>query len=738
MQGTWGSKDSTMGIQGWFSSGYLIDGNYIVGFGYSISMDANYSQDIWAGTSKKIINNTIDSYIGAGNQVTIDNNTIDSTLTPAGRGHVSGAPQAIEAGANCSITNNHITRTVGGIGFGGINQTISNNHFRFVGEASYGYGVIQYTRYNPYYYSDSIGVNLIIGNTFDSCRAITDIDIGSGWEWAGYKLDSVYAPRNQIIISHNISNYAYGRFLGTTNSSNLDVNHNVIRNAGRAFNDATLWSSAICELGNCNNRYTENTIINTLSGGYGVYNGIMLAGKSTAGHNTFYGLRGLPYCGYYYKTIYSTSYSPVAIDGKQTIDNRTEEITYSAFPDYGNYEVGDFIKRSMDDTITAYLPGWNCVQAGTAGFWWDSAGTGSPKANTTSSSKTITINGYLSTHPPIIGTHILIAGVTGIKQILSWDGRTRSAVLDSTCDATVTNAAITYSPPEIVDCAYVGGSIKDLVAGTKPDVIVNGDMEIDDPWTEVDYAVATNERSSVDKYSGTYSKHVVFNNPVGQQSGVQPPGISLTAGNVYTIKYDIRVKQGLIKLNTVGTSQVLEGPDDAWHHREWSIVPPITGNFTFYNALWGTTAEFYLDNVSCQETGFLKTVNGKVGIGKTPTEMLDVNGNIQSDSMRANYGIKIGTDGNYIIQAQVSADTLKFTVGVITYNAVITQVSPIAVAKGGTGAATLTGILKGNGTSAFTAITGGESRTITFKDQAGHEHSFVYTDGVLTGYTYTP
>lgn len=60
-------------------------------------------------------------------------------------------------------------------------------------------------------------------------------------------------------------------------------------------------------------------------------------------------------------------------------------------------------------------------------------------------------------------------------------------------------------------------------------------------------------------------------------------------------------------------------------------------------------------------------------------------------------------------------------------------VGPLSVAKGGSGAATLTGIVRGNGTSAFDTVTGLSVTKTVRAAGGGSDCSLIFTNGVLTG-----
>jgi len=95
---------------------------------------------------------------------------------------------------------------------------------------------------------------------------------------------------------------------------------------------------------------------------------------------------------------------------------------------------GDIV---FDDTPTASSSiGTACVQSGTYGTIVATT------ADTTASSATITVSTELGLVPNV---YITIAGVTGVKKVVSVTGTT--VVVDTVCDATVSTAAVAYSAP---------------------------------------------------------------------------------------------------------------------------------------------------------------------------------------------------------------------------------------------------------------------------------------------------
>jgi len=109
------------------------------------------------------------------------------------------------------------------------------------------------------------------------------------------------------------------------------------------------------------------------------------------------------------------------------------------------------------------------------------------------------------------------------------------------------------------------------------------------------------------------------------------------------------------------------------------------------------------------------------------------------------YSVKIGTDAVSYTQFSgagsvpyastsvagiASFDTNSFTVDAV--GAVVVKSAGISVGQGGTGASTLTGILKGNGTSAFTAATGTDVTTLIGSNAVTNANNVAVTNDVAT------
>ncbi len=114
------------------------------------------------------------------------------------------------------------------------------------------------------------------------------------------------------------------------------------------------------------------------------------------------------------------------------------------------YEVGDIVWNTDDPDTNV---GWMCTEAGTSDTL---AGV---TATTSSGNATITVDVATGLYKD---ARITIPGVTGVKKVLSVTGLT--VVLDSTCDATVTDA-VSYSGPVLTELNTAISTPTTLAAG---------------------------------------------------------------------------------------------------------------------------------------------------------------------------------------------------------------------------------------------------------------------------------
>lgn len=132
--------------------------------------------------------------------------------------------------------------------------------------------------------------------------------------------------------------------------------------------------------------------------------------------------------------------------------------------------------------------------------------------------------------------------------------------------------------------------------------VVNGGMELDSDWTAIPGAEpSTNQRSTGQVYSGTYSRHVVAN--AGQ--GIESAPWNLTAGRRYTLTARVYAVSGTVKMrvtNTDAFDRTTSGTG-SWELLTAVYVPgssKLSQRLQFLAE--GGAATFYVDNVSIQET----------------------------------------------------------------------------------------------------------------------------------------
>lgn len=142
-----------------------------------------------------------------------------------------------------------------------------------------------------------------------------------------------------------------------------------------------------------------------------------------------------------------------------------------------------------------------------------------------------------------------------------------------------------------------------LLIGNGVELVTNGDMELDSSWPN--YASPeVNERSTVQKHGGTYSRHI--NDSTPDLAGIYQVTPSLTAGQKYKFSFWYYIVLGTIYGRIYDGAGLLGGTLfdtlGAWKHVEYVIVPTVTGPCTMYfqNASGAVAAEFYIDDVSIQ------------------------------------------------------------------------------------------------------------------------------------------
>jgi hypothetical protein len=142
------------------------------------------------------------------------------------------------------------------------------------------------------------------------------------------------------------------------------------------------------------------------------------------------------------------------------------------------------------------------------------------------------------------------------------------------------------------------------------------------------------------------------------------------------------------------------------------------------------------DSSNPDSTPFVVNTSGNVGIGITsPTVALDVLGTIEAQVALTQDAVALAgrAGGTGSFAATITPTTLSASRTVTLPDADINFATGLPVANGGTGATTLTGVVKGNGTSAFTAsnVNLASEVTGTLPVANGGTGQTSYTDGQL-------
>jgi parallel beta-helix repeat protein len=160
-----------------------------------------------------------------------------------------------------------------------------------------------------------------------------------------------------------------------------------------------------------------------------------------------------------------------------------------------------------------------------------------------------------------------------------------------------------------------GGSYFVLPDWTSPDVVVrtmvlNGTMELNSNWNTS--GATTNERSTTQKHSGTYSRKVVTN---GANTGIYSDEFHLTSGYAYRATawvYGNGVGVGYVKIYVPGGTDSYSPLSSlagyvwpaAWTKQEWTFIADNNvqiSNIMLMQGTVGGAGTFYLDDVSVVE-----------------------------------------------------------------------------------------------------------------------------------------
>jgi len=140
--------------------------------------------------------------------------------------------------------------------------------------------------------------------------------------------------------------------------------------------------------------------------------------------------------------------------------------------------------------------------------------------------------------------------------------------------------------------------------------VSNGGMETGDPptgWTAMG-TPETFERSSVDKYSGTYSLHIV--DSVGSGGGGLQV-IPFVSGKTYTITFRYKIVSGTVRVatNDYLLNEVLSTTGSWLLYNKTNYTDAGAIQIRITNASGSDPAEFYIDDVSIVETDWTKLMS---------------------------------------------------------------------------------------------------------------------------------
>ncbi len=161
-------------------------------------------------------------------------------------------------------------------------------------------------------------------------------------------------------------------------------------------------------------------------------------------------------------------------------------------------------------------------------------------------------------------------------------------------------------------------TLKRLTYSYDTQLAKNGDMELDSDWSSVGTPI--NQRSSVQKYNGTYARYVKTT-IIGH--GIEGNAWKLIAGRTYNITAKIYLVSGSgsVKMTVGGTTaftdQIIASPIGSWQTLTMPAVIPTSTSQNHKLQFLGVAAntEFYVDGVSIIETNpVLANMTQELGI----------------------------------------------------------------------------------------------------------------------------
>ncbi|MEW5951707.1 MAG: hypothetical protein GX447_01505 [Elusimicrobia bacterium] len=253
------------------------------------------------------------------------------------------------------------------------------------------------------------------------------------------------------------------------------------------------------------------------------------------------------------------------------------------------------------------------------------------------------------------------------------------------------------------------GSASNPYAGnSKEDLIVSGNIVVDG-------GIEQRSATPVQFSAMTVSGNVYLSTATGSRTGIgtNTPGASYRLdinGNTNTSGYlnaDALYTNGTQRISNTGTVS-----NATWNGNTIAVQYGGTGAATFTNGgiLYG--------NGTGAIQAFPVLTNGQILIG--------------DGSGAPTVGTITGTSDQVIVTNGAGSITLSLPQSINTTNspsfAGLTLGTPLAVGSGGTGATSLTGVIKGNGTGAFTTMTGTTNRVTRWSDNNTIAASSILTD----------
>ena len=132
------------------------------------------------------------------------------------------------------------------------------------------------------------------------------------------------------------------------------------------------------------------------------------------------------------------------------------------------------------------------------------------------------------------------------------------------------------------------------------ELVTNGDMELDSNWTDVG-TPTTNEQSSVQAHTGTYSRYIVADASV---EGCRSEAFNIVKGVNYEIIINVYIVSGTFTASFVNSTLTTSGSyttTGQWIKVNYRSVGASTAGERILLRSSGGAAEFYVDNVSVKQ-----------------------------------------------------------------------------------------------------------------------------------------